>query len=184
MRLFIRSLAALGIGLAVPASLIAFSNTVQAQAADADQGTKQIALTGAQIEAFIAAQKPVQAAMSKLSQADQENPSPAAVAKLDAVAKANKFASFAEYQAVADNIGLVMAGIDPQTKKYVGAEVLLKQQIAQVTADKSLSAKDKKDQLDQLNEALKSVEPVTVKGNIDLVVKYYDQLLAAMPQEQ
>lgn len=184
MRQFISPLAAFGLLLAAPAGLVASGGFALAQNQQADQGTQEILLTAAQIEGFIAAQKPIAAIMSKLPQSEADNPSPATLAKLDAVAKANKFASFDEYQSVSDNIALVIAGIDPQTKTYVGADVLLKKQIAQVQADKSMSAKDKKEQLDQLNEALKAAEPVKTKANIDLVVKYYDQLIAAMPQDQ
>lgn len=185
MRHFISSLAACGLLLAAPVGLVASSGVAfaQNQQADQPQATQQVPLTAAQIEGFIAAQKPLQAILSKVPESEGDNPSPATQAKLDAIVKANKFASFDEYQTVADNISLVMSGIDPQTKSYVGGEAVLKQQIAQTQADKSLSAKDKKEQLDQLNDALKSVETVKIKANIDLVVKYYDQLVAAMPQQ-
>ena len=46
-----------------------------------------------------------------------------------------------------------MSGIDPATKKYVGGEAVIKAQIAQVQADKKMSAKDKKEALDDLNQA-------------------------------
>lgn len=185
MRHFISSLATCGFLLAVPAGFIASTSiaVAQNQPADQDQGAQQVPLTAAQIENYIAAQMPMGAILGKLPEAESDNPSPATLAKLDAAAKANKFASFDEYQTVGGNISLVMAGIDPQTKSYVGAEAVLKQQIAQLQADKTMSAKDKKEQLDQLNEALKSVEPVKIKANIDLVVKYYDKLMAAMPQD-
>ncbi len=76
-----------------------------------------------------------------------------------------------------DNISLVLGGFDPATKKFVGAETVLKAQVAQVQADKKMSAKDKKDALADLNEALKSPPPaIENKGNIDLVAKYYDKL--------
>ena len=78
-----------------------------------------------------------------------------------------------------DNISLVLGGFDPATKKYVGAEAVIKAQIAQVQADKKMSAKDKKEALADLNEALKSPPPaIENKGNIDLVAKYYDKLAA------
>ena len=49
---------------------------------------------------------------------------PRAMAQLDGVAKKNGFASFDEYSDVTDNIGMVMAGFDPATKKYVGNEAV------------------------------------------------------------
>jgi hypothetical protein len=107
------------------------------------------------------------------------------LAQLDAVAKKNGFANYAEYAIVADNIGLVLAGFDPATKKYVGAEAVIKARIALVQADKKMSADDKKEALAELNEALKSPPPaVTIKANIDLVAKYYDKLAAALADDQ
>jgi hypothetical protein len=78
-----------------------------------------------------------------------------------------------------------MGGFDPQTKKYIGNDAVLKQQIAAVEADKKMSAKEKKDALSDLNEALKAPAPaVENKGNIDLVAKYYDKLAAVMSEDE
>ena len=72
---------------------------------------------------------------------------------------------------------MVLAGFDPATKKYVGSDAVIKSQIAQVEADKKISAKDKKQALADLNEALKAPEPpIENKGNIDLIAKYYNKL--------
>jgi hypothetical protein len=80
---------------------------------------------------------------------------------------------------------MVLGGFDPATKKYVGTEAVIKAQIAQIQADKKMSAKDKKDALADLNEALKAPEPaIQNKGNIDLVTKYYDKLAAIMGDDQ
>ncbi len=71
----------------------------------------------------------------------------------------------------------MLAGFDPATKKYVGSDAVIKSQIAQVEADKKISAKDKKQALADLNEALKAPEPpIENKGNIDLIAKYYNKL--------
>jgi hypothetical protein len=140
---------------------------------------KQIALTEKQIEGVLAAQKDVDAITDKIP--DNAKPDPKIDAQLDAVAKKNGFASYDEYNTVIDNISLVLGGFDPATKKFVGAEAVLKAQIAQVKADKKMSAKDKKEVLADLNEALKSPPPaIENKGNIDLVVKYYDKLAEAL----
>ena len=136
---------------------------------------KQIALTEKQIEGVLAASKDVDAITDKIP--DNAKPDPKVDAQLDAVAKKNGFASYDEYNTVVDNISLVLGGFDPATKKFVGAETVLKAQIAQVQADKKMPAKDKKEALADLNEALKSPPPaIENKGNIDLVAKYYDKL--------
>lgn len=140
---------------------------------------KQIALTDKQIESVLAAQKDMDAVTDKIP--DNAPPDPKIDAKLDDVARKYGFANYPDYNTVIDNISLVLGGIDPATKKYVGAEAVIKTQIAQVNADKKMSAKDKKDTLADLNEALKQPQPaVQNKGNIDLVIKYYDKLSEAL----
>ena len=57
---------------------------------------------------------------------------------------------------------------------------LLKKEIADVTADKTIQAQDKKQMLEELNEALKSVQPIQFPGNIELVKKYYDKIDAGL----
>ena len=150
----------------------------QAAAPAQDQAPpiKQIALTDKQIDGAIAAAKEMDPITAKLSQ--DAKPDPKVVAQLEAIAKKNGFASYDDYNSVVDNISLVLGGFDPQTKKYIGPEAVVKAQIAQVQADKKMSAKDKKDALADLNEALKSPPPaVENKGNIDLVTKSYDKLM-------
>ena len=97
------------------------------------------------------------------------------------MAKKNGFASYDEYNDVVDNITLVLSGFDPVAKKYVGFEAATKAQIAQVQANKQMSAKDKKDALPSSTTALKSPPPaIENKGNIDLVGKNYDKLADAL----
>ena len=140
---------------------------------------KQIALTEKQIEGVLAAQKDVDAITDKIP--DDAKPDPKIDAQLDAVAKKNGFASYDDYNTVVDNISLVLGGFDPATKKFVGAEAVLKAQVAQIQADKKMPAKDKKEALADLNEALKSPPPaIENKGNIDIVAKYYDKLAEAL----
>ena len=186
MREFIRpatvalSIACLAVSIAAASGGSALAQAKQApapaQAAPAQPPTlKQMALTEKQIQGVLAAQKDMDAITAKLP--DNAPPDAKVTAQLDAVAKKNGFASYDEYNDVVDNISLVLGGFDPATKKYVGSEAVLKTQIAQVEADKKMSAKDKKDALADLNEALKAPAPaIENKGNIDLVGKYYDKL--------
>ena len=144
---------------------------------------KQIALTEKQIEGVIAAAKDMDAITEKLSENAKLDPK--VTAQLEAVAKKNGFASYDDYNTVVDNISIVLGGFDPATKKYVGTEAVIKAQMALVQADKKMSAKDKKDALADLTQALKAPEPpIENKGNIDLVAKYYDKLAAIMGDDQ
>ena len=195
MREFVRPVAtALGIAcLAVSMAILSTGGALaqakqappkQAAPAPAQQAApapepeaKQIALTEKQIEGVLAAKKDFDAIGDK-------RPSDVP-AQLDAVAKKNGFASYADHETVVDNISLVLAGFDPATKKYVGEEAVIKAEIARVQADKKMSAEDKKEALDELKEALKSPSPaVTIKANIDLVAKYYDKLAEALADDQ
>jgi hypothetical protein len=190
MREFIRPVAAaLSIAcLAASMSLIS-STDVLAQAKQqmapapaaqqAPPPVKQMALTDKQIEGVLSSSNEMDAITAKLP--ENAAPDAKAMAQLDAVAKKHGFASFDDYSNVTDNIGMVMSGIDQASKKYVGNEAVLKAQIAQVQADKKMSPKDKKETLADLNDALKNpAPPIQNKGNIDLVVKYYDKLAASM----
>ncbi|HXD14809.1 MAG TPA: hypothetical protein VNU65_11580 [Xanthobacteraceae bacterium] len=185
MSAFVRPLAgALSILCFTAAIAIILSNgSALAQAEAAPPPVKQMALTDKQIGGVIAGQKDIDAIMEKMPQSGK--PDPKAVAQLDAVAKKNGFASYGEYANVVANISLVLAGFDPATKKYVGPEAVIKAQIAEVEADKKMSAKDKKEALADLNDELKTPEPpIENKGNIDLVAKYYDKLADLLGQDE
>lgn len=187
------SVACLAIAMTVASNSGAFAQAKQQQMAPAakqpapaaqaappaqDQAPsiKQIALTDKQVDGALAASKEMDPITAKLSQ--DAKPDPKIIAQLEGIAKKNGFASYDEYNSVVDNISLVLGGFDPQTKKYIGPEAVVKAQIAQVQADKKMSAKDKKDALADLNEALKSPPPaVENKGNIDIVTKSYDKLM-------
>ena len=188
------ALTAFGVACLVSAASLASSGAAFAQAkqqpAPAQQAApaqtptlKQVALTDKQLDGVLAAQKDMDAITEKLP----ENTAPDAkvIAQLDGVAKKHGFASSDDYNNVVDNISLVLGGFDPATKKYVGVETVLKAQIAQIQADKKMSAKDKKEALADLNEALKSPPPaIENKGNIDLVAKYYDKLAEALGESE
>jgi hypothetical protein len=144
---------------------------------------KQMPLTEKQIQGVLSAQKDMDAITAKLPQ--DAKPDPKVMTQLEAISKKNGFASYEEYSSVMDNIGLVLGGFDPASKKYVGSEAVIKAQIAQVEADKKMSANEKKQALADLNTALKSPEPaIENKGNIDLVSKYYDKLAELMGDDQ
>jgi hypothetical protein len=193
MREFVRpvatalSIACLAVSMASLSTGSAFAQAKMAPAPQAApqqaQPVKQIALTEKQVEGVIAAAKDMDAITEKLP--DNAKPDPKVTAQLEGVAKKNGFASYDEYNDVIDNISLVLGGFDPTTKKYVGTEAVIKAQMAQIQADKKMSAKDKKDALADLSEALKTPDqPVQNKGNIDLVGKYYDKLSAIMGDDQ
>lgn len=137
---------------------------------------KQMELTEKQVESLLAAQKDMDAVTDKLPEDAQDKPDPRLQAQLEGIAKKNGFASMDEYGAVYDNVSFVMSGIDPKTKTFTEPPDMLKKQIAAVQADAKIPAKDKKAILDDMNGALKSMEPVKFPGNVTLVTRYFDKL--------
>jgi hypothetical protein len=63
------------------------------------------------------------------------------------------------------------------------APELIKDGIAALKADKSIPEEEKKEGLAQLEAALRTAKPIQFKENIALVLKYFDQLVPFM-QEQ
>ncbi len=179
MRQFFRSIiTALSI-----ACLAASFGTLSLHSALAQIGSpqqfKQIVLTQKQIDDVFASQKEMDAITQKLRR--NAPPSSKVIAKLDVVAKKHDFASFDEYNTVLGNISIVMDGIDPQTKKYIGSDAGLKQQVEEVKANKKMSAAEKKKALTALDFAIKNEDPeVQNKGNIDLVIQNYDKIDAQL----
>jgi hypothetical protein len=179
MRRFFRSiLTALSI-----ACLAALFGTLSPHPALAQIGNpaqlKQIALTQKQIDDVLASQKEMDAVTQKLPR--NAPPNSKAMAQMDGVAKKYGFASFDEYNTVIGNISIVMDGIDPQTKKYIGSDAGLAQQVEEVKANKKMSAADKKKALADLDFATKFKDPeVQNTGNIDLVIQNYDKIDSAL----
>jgi hypothetical protein len=153
-----------------------------AQPEQAQPPLKQVALTDKQIEDALAANAEISPIVDKLP--EDAAPDPKVVAQLDGIAKKHGFASFADYDAITANINLVLSGFDPETKKYVGQDVVLKKEIAGVQADKKMAPAEKKETLAELNAALKSAAPLQFPGNTAIVGKYYDKLSEVMGQDK
>ncbi len=158
--------------------------TQVAPAAEAGQ-QREVDLTARKIDGVLASQKEFDALAEKTADSPGGQPDPKVSAQFDAVARKYGFVNYDEYSDVLDTIGLVLAGIDPKTKKFIGSEAVIKQQIAAIEADNSIPAEDRKQALEQLNDALKmSAPPIENKANIELVEKYYDQLNAAIQENE
>jgi len=136
----------------------------------------QIQLTEKHVENFISAHKEMASTAEKLPVGGSVKPDPKIQAELEAVAKKHGFRNFNEYDDIAANIALIMAGIDPATKAFTDPIVFLKKEIEEVRNDKMLPEQEKTQMLHELNEALKTAQPVKFPGNINVVMKYYDKL--------
>jgi hypothetical protein len=141
------------------------------------QEAKQIKLTEKHIQGVMAAYED----MAKLYDGvNSDKPDPKVEAQAEAVAKRRGFASLAEYDDAWMNISMIMSGIDPQTKKFTEPPEQIKKEIAALKADKSVPEAEKKEDLAQLEAALKTAKPIQFKENIALVLKYFDKLAPLM----
>ena len=125
---------------------------------------RQIKLTEAHIKGFITAK-----ISEKMQGTPGDRPDPKIQAELEEISKRNGFKDFAEYDDVAANISMVMAGIDPQTGKYSDPITSIRKEIEDVTVDKALAEKDRKQMLEELAEALKITQPLQFPENVELV---------------
>jgi len=144
------------------------------------QEVKQIKLTDKHIQGFMAAYED----MAKLYESATDKPDPKAEAQAAVVAKKNGFASLIQYEDVSTNITMIMSGIEPQTKKFTEPPEQIKNEIAALKADQSVPEMEKKEGLAQLEAALKIAKPIQFKENIALVLKYFDQLVPIMQEQE
>jgi hypothetical protein len=160
------------------AAVVAVAFAHLSGAAMAQGALKQIKLTEKHIEGFIAAQKEMGSIFEKIQ---GDRPDAKAEAELETIAKKNGFADLNEYEQILANIEIVMRGLDPQTKTFTDLKVQIEKDIEEVKSDKSMSEDERKKVLADLNEDLKTAQPLAHPSNIELVKKYYDKLDPALP---
>ena len=150
------------------------------RAACGEPVAKQIQLTEKQVLGFIAAQKDMAPILEKIQGPAADQLPPQIKAELEAAAKKHGFKDFNDYDEVTANITMVMTGMDSKTKVFTEPAIAIKEEIQEVTANKALPAEEKKQMLEELNEALKSAQPIQFPSNIELVKKHYDKIDAAL----
>jgi len=175
-----QSLAFFCVRLAACLALAMAASTLEARAQQASTAMRQVDLTEKQVQGFIAAQKPMTDVTERMQGSVADNPDPKIQAELEAVAKKSGFKNFSEYDEVATTIAMVIAGIDPETRQFTQPDDAIRKEIAELQADKSLPAAERKQALDELNEALKTAQPIRNPANIELVKKYYDKIEAVL----
>ena len=169
-------IAAIALGLALGGAPALADDPVPVSEAAGDYGAlQQIELTDDEVTRYVGSLDDMQKAMGDVA-ADAAQPDSKTMATLEAVAKKHGFRSFDEYNNVAGNISLVVDGIDPDSKTYVGQDKMIQKAINEAQADTKLSAADKATATKDLEAQLKAILPLKYRTNIDLVVKHYGQI--------
>ncbi len=176
------------VALSIIPTLLAPTGAAHAQAKTAPNDVtaepKQIPLTQQQVDGLVSAQKTIKALEAKVPEKDADKPNPKLDAAIADAVKKNGFDSVDAFSNASFSVGMVLAGMDSESKQYIGPAAVTKKQIAEVQADKTMSPKDKKDALDELAAAAK--QPAADKpldGNIALVSKNYDVLNTALQSD-
>ena len=162
--LAVAGIAGTGLGLGVPGTM--------APAVAAEEQFKQVQLDDKMIQGFISAQKDMADLAQKSGAQQSEKPDPKVQADLEAIAKKHGFQSFVDFDDVAFNISMVMGGLDPQSGQFTDPITAIKKEIDEITADKTIPDKDKKQMLDELAEALKNTPPLKFPANVEVVKKF------------
>ncbi|MEM9030524.1 MAG: hypothetical protein AAGC70_19360 [Pseudomonadota bacterium] len=132
-------------------------------------GLRQIELTEDMIKRFITAQQELKGRAKEIESANADEAKLTAL--LNTVAKKAGFASFEEFDVVAANVTLIIAGIDPETGAYTDPKEAIRVEVKEIKVDKTLSEDERKKLLAELEEALKSTPDVKHPDNIKLVQK-------------
>lgn len=140
---------------------------------------KQVKLSDKLVQGFIAAQKDLAAMAAKL-QAAGDKPDAQLQAELEGVATRNGFANFADLDDTAANISMVMAGLDPQSGEYVDPIEAIKKEMDEIKKDDKIPEKDKKQMLEEMDQALKTTPPLQFKENVAVVKKFQKEIEKAL----
>ncbi len=136
---------------------------------------KQVRLTEKHVTGFLGAQKDLVAITAKLEAAG-DTIDDKLQKELDDIGRKHAFKDFADFEEIRANVMMVLAGIDPDNGEYSDPIELIKKDIEAIKADKTLSPEDRKAQLEEMNDALKEMQPLKFKENIDIVKKYAKQI--------
>ena len=170
------------LALSAPFGLAQAQDKGAAAASAAAPQPKQVALTQKTLDGLVSAQKAIRDVEAKLPK-DAKAPDPKAEGQIDAAVKNNGFASTGDFADASYSVGLVLAGLDPDTGKYIGVEAATKKQIDEVKADKQMPPKEKTEAVDELNESLKAAgTDKPMQGNIDLVTANLPKLNESLKQ--
>jgi len=123
------------------------------------QDVKQIKITEKYIQGFMAAYDDI---VKLYDGANSDKPDPKAEAQAASLAKKKGFASLAEYDDVLKNITMIMSGIDRQTKSSPSHPSRSRMRSRRLRPTNPSPEADKKEELAQLEAALKVAKPHSV----------------------
>lgn len=140
---------------------------------DRDDRPPEARLDDKAVTSYVAAQKEVSAVLERAGADPGDEIDPKVLANLERIAQKHGFASFEAFDDVAFNVTLVMNGLNPETGAFVDPKYGVRQEIANVTADKSIPAAEKREILDHLAEELEAMPAkLQFPENVEVVKRH------------
>lgn len=146
-----------------------------------DSEIVQLALTEGQVKNYISAQRELSGVIFRVPDDRSDVPDATSRAQMESILRRNGFSAIEDYDIVARNVALVMEGVDPRTKTYVGASEVLQRQLAQIESDPSATMDEKQTAKAEIEAQSRTIAPIRFPANIDLVMRNLDAILAASP---
>jgi hypothetical protein len=170
------------LGAIMVAAVMLFAVTpAPTMAADKPSEMKQIALTDADVTGYLKAAAKLAKVAEKVDKA-KGKVSSKIKAELEAIAKGSGFGSYDALRVAAENISFVLSGMDDKSGKFREPSELLKLDLEDVKADKSMKKKEKAEIVADIKDQLASTPKLKERGNI-AVVKKHLKALAALSKE-
>src|SRR5215471_15160493 len=141
---------------------------------------RPVTLTESQILGYIAASDAIYALTGRRDGASPNRRNPEMRARLEEIARQNRFRDYAEYSKVAASILYVMIRIDPRTKRFVDPTGEIARAIVETRADPSLSDEQRQLAIEILDDVLETAITVHTPANIELVERYYERIGATL----
>ncbi|MEQ8825353.1 MAG: hypothetical protein RIC14_13365 [Filomicrobium sp.] len=154
-----------------------YSIAVSAQGAGDD--IQQFALKEEQITNLVAAQ-PDLAKVAKRLEGMPDDAEVSVQKELDAIATKHGFKNFNELDQVSANVQLILDGLNPETGEYLDPIADMKQELAEVQGDAAMPENEKKELVEEINEAIATMPKLEFTENIALVKKHHKMILKAL----
>ena len=148
-------------------------------AQDAAGDIRQFKLTSEQIKGLVAAQPDLAGLAERLEKLPDDT-EVSVQKELNGIATKHGFKDFTELDDVSANVQIVLDGIDPETGDYADPLIDLKEELAEVRADKKLPADEKKALIEELEEAVNSIPPLKFPENVELVKSHHKLIQNAL----
>jgi len=165
---------------AIAACLVVAAMLAHGGAAAQTPTGRQVTLTESQILGYIAASDAIYALTGRRDGASPNRRDPEMRARLEDVARQNRFRDYAEYSKVAASILYVMIRIDPRTKRFVDSTGEIAQAMVETRADASLSDEQRQLAIEILDDVLQTAVTVHTPANIELLERYYEKIGATL----